>query len=241
MDKEKKVKIKKTKTNNSINLIDEFLLKKHYLKDDNKNVQISEKDIDKFLNLLDKNINYKTLNKDFLKWIFGLDKKNNKKEEDEWGKKFLLEKFNKKVKTNWSTLLTEEFMREFLTIILNEKIPHVKTIIKNPYGKKNFSPDIESEKYFFEVKARTYYTSGTAGEKCIGTCKKYNLIKRLTNKRIFIILLAQQEIEASEDFRLFDLTEKENPEDYKFMELTYECGVSFIKFSEFFHFYLSDK
>ncbi len=216
-------------------------MKKQYIVENSEIVTITEKDIDKFLDLLDKNKNYKTLNKDFLKWIFGLDKKNNKKEEDEWGKKLLFEKFNKKVKTNWSTLLTEEFMREFLSVVLNEKIPKTKSIIKNPYGKKNFSPDIESEKYFFEIKARTYYTTGTAGEKCIGTSKKYNLIKRLTNKRIFIILLAQQEIEACDDFRFFNLTEKNNPEDYKFMELSYECGVSFIKFSELFQFYLSDK
>jgi hypothetical protein len=230
MEKDKKIKT-----------IDEFLIKKQYIYENGEIVAITEKDIDKFLDLVDKNKNYKTLNKDFLKWIFGLDKKNNKKEEDEWGKKVLFEKFNKKVKTNWSTLLTEEFMREFLSVVLNEKIPKTKSIIQNPYGKKNFSPDIESEKYFFEIKARTYYTTGTAGEKCIGTSKKYNLIKRLTNKRIFIILLAQQEIEACDDFRLFNLTEKDNPEDYKFMELSYECGVSFIKFSELFQFYLSDK
>lgn len=221
--------------------IDDFLLKKHYAKEDEKVIEITDKDIDKFLNLLDKNKNYKTLNKDFLKWIFALDKKNNKKDEDIWGKKFLEDKFNKKVKTNWSTYLTEEFMREFLSIALNEKISNSKTVIKNPYGKKNFSPDIESKKYFFEVKARTYFTTGTAGEKCIGTAKKYNLVKRLTNKRIFIILLAQQEIEACDDFRFFNLTEKDNPEDYKFMELSYECGVSFIKFSELFHYYLLDK
>ena len=124
-------------------------------------------------------------------------------------------------------------MREFLSIVLNEKISYSKTNIKNPYGKKNFSPDIESKKYFFEVKARTYFTTGTA--------KKYNLIKRLTNKRIFVILLAQQEIEACDDFRFFNLTEKDNSEDYKFMDLSYECGVSFIKFSELFHYYLLDK
>jgi hypothetical protein len=129
-------------------------------------------------------------------------------------------------------------MKEFLSLCLDETLSNKKPLIQNPYGKKNFSPDIESNKYFFEVKARTYYTTGTAGEKCIGTCKKYNLIKRITKKHTFIILLAYQEIEADNDFRLFNLTEKTNPEDYKFMDLAYTYGISYIKFTSLFKFYL---
>jgi hypothetical protein len=232
---EKKIKIKKGKKIT----IDDFLQKKHYEESTCIPSNIKEADINKFIKSLDNE--YKTLNKEFLSWIFGLDKKTDKKEEDIWGKKMLEDKFRKKVKTNWSTLLTEKFMKEFLSVILNEKISDAKILIENPHGRKNFSPDIKTEKYFFEVKSRTYHTTGTIGEKCIGTAKKYNLIKRLTNKRIFVILLAQQEIEACEDFRLFGLNEKDHPEDYKFMQLTYECGVSFIKLSDLFHFYLSNE
>lgn len=62
-------------------------------------------------------------------------------------------------------------------------------------------PDLECDDYVYEIKSRTYSTSGTAGEKILGVPLKYSEVPILYGKPLKIILVAYQEQEAVNKFR----------------------------------------
>ena len=108
-------------------------------------------------------------------------------------KKYKLSK--KKENVQWTTVLSEHIVK--LLLILNGHTVIEKQKIKG------FKMDIETTDRMFEVKARNFNTSGTAGEKVLGTPKKYAHIPYEYGKNMVIILCGFQEEEGIDKFKLF--------------------------------------
>jgi len=75
---------------------------------------------------------------------------------------------------------------------------------------KKYNPDLECDEFVYEVKGRSWSTSGTAGEKILGVPLKYGELPRLYKKPLQIILVGYQEYEAKEGFAFGDLLDKNN-------------------------------
>jgi DNA adenine methylase len=157
-----------------------------------------------------------------LEWVFNeptfinnLDKE----KEYNWGTGIIGNKTRQ-----WTTFLGETIVKEIYN--LTEKI-QVKRKIKD--GNKNIQPDVETDKSIIEVKSRTYCTNGTAGEKILGVPYKYRNIKDITGKNVFIVLVAYQEIEATDKFFLFENKDKNC---CKFTDFYEDFGIKYVKFTD---------
>ena len=146
-------------------------------------------------------------------------KTNNK--EKLWGNRMLKRYFNYTKTTNqWTTCLGESLVKIILE--RKEKVTNPKTI-------SGYRPDWETKNYIWEVKTRNYTTSGTAGEKILGTPYKYAEVPKLYKKNLKIVVLAFQEQEAIDKFGLFN---KYNKKKNKHLELWKEEGIEFVRCSE---------
>ena len=81
---------------------------------------------------------------------------------------------------------------------------------KSTLREKRYSPDLECDKYVYEVKGRNWTTTGTAGEKILGVPLKYGEVPHLYKKPLQIILVGYQEYEAKKGFAFGDLLDKNN-------------------------------
>jgi hypothetical protein len=140
-----------------------------------------------------------------------------KKAEDSWGKTV-----TGKNSVQWTTTLSETIFQEYLQTT-NNKI--IKKIYKSSEGKK-LKPDFETEKAVYEIKCRTWNTTGTAGEKILGVPYKYSELPRLSGKPLYIVLMAYQE---KEDFGLFSTS---SPEKKELIEYWQTKGITFVKFTD---------
>jgi hypothetical protein len=75
---------------------------------------------------------------------------------------------------------------------------------------KDYEPDLECDDFVYEVKARSWTTPGTAGEKILGTPLKYGEVPRLYHKPLQIVLVAYQEYEARHGWGFGDLLDSKN-------------------------------
>ena len=107
----------------------------------------------------------------------------------------------------WTTKLCQDLAKEAL-IKLGRKNVHSTTSMKSSVRNKKYSPDLECDDYVYEVKGRSWSTSGTAGEKILGVPLKYGELPRLYKKPLQIILVRYQEYEAKEGFAFGDLLDK---------------------------------
>jgi len=115
-----------------------------------------------------------------IRWLFGdlsfivLSHQKNKtiekkQKEDEWGKKMLnLKNPDLKINKQWTNKFGEQVVEEMFQLQGIETKKYVK--------KNNFILDLVTPNEQIEVKTGTYYTSGTAHEKIIGTPIKYSSI-----------------------------------------------------------------
>ena len=142
-----------------------------------------------------------------------LQKSLRKQAEDSWGKSVI-----RKDTCQWSTPLSETIFLEYLQNTNNKIITRNK-VYKSSTGKK-LKPDFETEKAVYEIKCRTWNTTGTAGEKILGVPYKYSELPRLSGKPLYIVLMAYQE---KEDFGIF------NSDILKYWRLQ---GITFIKFTD---------
>jgi hypothetical protein len=153
----------------------------------------------KLYNVNNQNIKY--LTKEYvLEWLFydsefvtSLDKKT----ESEWGKKTIGYDTNQ-----WTTKLGENILKDILTL-LGQNPTRINIPIKGQNDKR-LLPDFETKYALYENKARTYSTTGTAGEKILGTPMKYCECYRLYKKPLYIVCMAYQEKEANDTFQLFE-------------------------------------
>lgn len=131
--------------------------------------------------------------------------KESKEIEKEWG--------NKVIKTTdgkqWTTVLCQDLAMEALVKLGRKNVRKTK-LMKSSIREKNYDPDLECDKYVYEVKGRSWCTPGTAGEKILGVPLKYGELPRLYKKPLQIILVGYQEYEAREKFAFGDLLDKNN-------------------------------
>ena len=123
------------------------------------------------------------------------------------------------------TLLTE------LNYNVYSKKPKIK--INN----KIFSPDIETDNAYYEVKTRNWTTTGTAGEKILGTPIKYSEIPKKTNKKLYIVLVGFQEYEADKNFNIFNT----NGNKKIMLNLFKKLNIEYIRCSDLMYKYFHKK
>lgn len=161
-----------------------------------------------------------------LEWIVGEPSFVNsltKEKENSWGGKLIGSST-----VQWTTTLGENILYELL-IIQNKNPQRVK---KGKVGANNkrLMPDFEADDGIYENKARTYTTTGTAGEKILGTPIKYSECYRLFGKPLYIVCMGYQEKEADQSFQVFQPKSNELQRIMNFYET--EMKIKYIKASD---------
>ena len=128
----------------------------------------------------------------------------------------------------WTTKLGESILEEALGLLGRNPVRIRER--KNGENGKDLVPDFETDEALYECKARTYTTTGTAGEKILGTPWKYSECKHLYGKPFYLVCLAFQENEATSEFCVFDTTSGVRRRMLDFYEK--EAGVKYIKFTD---------
>lgn len=123
-----------------------------------------------------------------------------KKIEKKWGNKVMGTEDLKQ----WTTKLCENLVMEAL-VMLGRKNVRSTIQMKSSIREKKYSPDLECDDFVYEVKGRSWCTTGTAGEKILGVPIKYGEVPRLYKKPLKIILVGYQEYEARKVFGFGDL------------------------------------
>lgn len=152
------------------------------------------------------------------KTVETLRKEANAKEKA-WGNKIIGQKTN----VNWTTLLGESLVRDILK--MKGENP------RKPSKKAGYSPDWETDDFIYEVKTRNWTTTGTAGEKVLGTMYKYSDIPLLYGKPLKIICVAYQEYELTHNnTKIFGEIGKRK---HEYIQLAKKHDIEYVKFSEF--------
>ena len=128
----------------------------------------------------------------------------------------------------WTTKCGESILEE--TLMRLGKNPVRIRDKKQGENGKCLVPDFETDEALYECKARTYTTTGTAGEKILGTPWKYSDCYKLYKKPLYIVCMAYQEKEAVEEFKLFDT---KSPVRRRILQcFEKDANVTFIKFTD---------
>uniref|UniRef100_A0A6C0H6F4 Uncharacterized protein n=1 Tax=viral metagenome TaxID=1070528 RepID=A0A6C0H6F4_9ZZZZ len=128
----------------------------------------------------------------------------------------------------WTTKLGETLLKETLEGLGESP----RRIVKRQAGEngKHLIPDWETTNGLYECKARTYTTTGTAGEKVLGSPWKYSDCRELYNKPLYIVCMAYQQQEAEDDFKLFG---SQSPIRQRLLEYYQrEAGIQYIRFTD---------
>jgi hypothetical protein len=141
-----------------------------------------------------------------------------KEAEDSWGKKV-----SGKKSVQWTTELSQDILKEYLTY---KGFNVYKKKYKSKDG-KTLDPDFETEDCIYECKCRTWNTSGTAGEKILGTPFKYCELPEISGKKLNIVLMGYQEEEAN-NFGIFGSKSKEKNEMVEYWKTK---NIYFVKFT----------
>ena len=140
------------------------------------------------------------------------------KAEKEWGNSMIGQQSN----GNWTTLLGENLVHDIL--VLRGENP------RKPKRMNGYEPDWETDDYIWEVKTRNWTTSGTAGEKVLGTMYKYSDIPKMYGKPLRIVCVAYQEWELTHGTtKIFgDVSESKRG----FLDYAKSIGITYVKFSD---------
>jgi len=166
--------------------------------------------------------------KEVLKWLFNdkafvktLKKTDSEDKEKNWGNAKMKSKDNKQ----WTTLFGQSLVKELYSI---KGINLVQPVIKD-----NMKPDWICDEEIIEVKTRTYHTSGTAGEKILGTPIKYaQLLDTYDRDVLNIICVGYQEEEAINKFKLFENKENISARKARILNCINNEGIHYKKFTE---------
>ena len=170
--------------------------------------------------------------KQVLQWIFDdksflpTEKKDLKNIEDEWGRKMLkLKRPDLTLKKQWTNKFGEHIAEELYEIL--GKNP------KSATKMNHLVPDLETDDYIVEVKTQTYYTSGTAGEKILGTPFKYRDVPELYKKPLLIVCVGGAEKICKENYGILSKNKDENASKildfYKSMGIEYRGITDILK------------
>lgn len=115
-------------------------------------------------------------------FIHGVRAKDRQVAEFKWG----TEMFPTKM---WSGVLGERVGKDLLTALGHMFLPK-----KNyTWDGETHTTDGEIENFIVEIKTQTYHTPGTAGEKILGTDRKYAGLPPVAHKGVMIICVANAE------------------------------------------------
>lgn len=170
-----------------------------------------------------------------LEWLYGeptFTRTLTKNIEHEWGKSIIGYSTNQ-----WTTKLGESILKELL-ILLGKNPTRVRDPMKSINGKK-LLPDFECDDEMYENKARTYSTTGTAGEKVLASALKYCEVPRLYNKPLYIVCMAYQEKEADKCFHLFNPMSEELKDILTYFDE--KLDIRYIKATELLEEYMERK
>ena len=113
--------------------------------------------------------------------------------EDKWGQTTMKQRRpDLKLDKQWTNTFGEYVCSELYSLM-------GRTVHK-PIKQKHFQPDLEVEDAVLEVKTGTFYTSGTAGEKILGTPFKYAELPVLYRKPVKIICIGGAEKICKEQY-----------------------------------------
>lgn len=155
--------------------------------------------------------------KDKIRWAI-TKFKGTQKDERQFGQNVM-----NKITNQWSTSLGESLVEEILQLAGKNPI--------RPKTKKRYRPDFETENFIYEVKTRSWCTSGTAGEKVLGTMYKYSDIPIIYKKPLKIICIGYQEYELTYgNTKIFDPISSRKQ---KFLMLAKEFDIEYVKFTDF--------
>lgn len=167
-------------------------------------------------------------------WLFGItsflpeiekknktkDNKEYKKLEDKWGQEMLkIRRPDLKLDKQWTNMFGEHICEELYMLC-------GKTVTK-PKKQNGNQPDFEIDDAILEAKAQTFYTSGTAGEKILGTPFKYAEIPRLYCKPLKIVCMGNAEKLCREQYGNLP-GEKCIPEKKIFIDCFRDNGIEFV-------------
>lgn len=144
--------------------------------------------------------------------------------EDKWGQDMLkLKRPDLKSSGQWTTCLGQHIVEEYYQLL--------NIVIKKPIKSKNLEPDWETDLEIVEVKTGTYYTSGTAHEKILGTPFKYCEVPILYKKPLKIFCLANAEFVCKNNYGNLEGI-KCNETKKEFLEFFKQNGITYIAFSD---------
>jgi len=176
--------------------------------------------------------------KQVLLWIFGITDFLNditipmKEREFLWGKsKLKLKRPDLNIKKQWTNKFGEHLCEEIL-LLLNKNI-------NKPSKKNKMQLDIETEDWIIEVKTGTYFTTGTALEKILGTPFKYAEIPKIFNKPLKIICIGGAEKKCIDVYKnIISKNQTTSKEKQKLVNCFKELDIEFLAASELLRLYI---
>jgi hypothetical protein len=145
--------------------------------------------------------------REVIMWLFGdlsylpqIEKVNKTKDavqykilEDVWGQTTLkLRRPDLKLDKQWTNKFGEHICEEICMLMGKS--------FRKPAGIEHHNLDVETDDTMFEVKTQTFHTSGTAGEKILGTHFKYADVPVLVGKKLAILCLGGAEKVCREQY-----------------------------------------
>jgi hypothetical protein len=172
--------------------------------------------------------------KQVIQWLFGdlsflpeIQKKNKTTDEkiykvleDKWGQDMLrVRRPDLKLDKQWTNKFGEHLCEEIFTLLGKQ--------VSKPVNKQHYQPDAEVDDAILEAKAQTFFTSGTAGEKILGSPFKYAEVPQLYSKPLKILCMGGAEKVCRESYGNLP-GEKTSAQKQKILECFCEIGIEYI-------------
>lgn len=172
--------------------------------------------------------------KQVIQWLFGdlsflpeIQKKNKTTDEkiykvleDKWGQDMLrVRRPDLKLDKQWTNKFGEHLCEEIFTLLGKQ--------VSKPINKQHYQPDAEVDDAILEAKAQTFFTSGTAGEKILGSPFKYAEVPQLYSKPLKILCMGGAEKVCRESYGNLP-GEKSSAQKQKILECFREIGIEYI-------------
>jgi hypothetical protein len=140
--------------------------------------------------------------------------------EDKWGQDMLrIRRPDLKLDKQWTNKFGEHLCEEIFTLLGKH--------VSKPVNKQHYQPDAEVDDAILEAKAQTFFTSGTAGEKILGSPFKYAEVPQLYGKPLKILCMGGAEKVCRESYGNL-LGEKTSAQKQKILECFREIGIEYI-------------
>jgi hypothetical protein len=172
---------------------------------------------------------------DVIRWIFGdtsflpvvedsrnrtNDNKKRKVHEDAWGKgKLRVRRPDLNLNKQWTNKWGEHIVEEIYALMGENGTKPIK-INRN-------HPDLEINDFIIEAKAQTFFTSGTAGEKILGTPFKYCEVPKLYKKPLKIVCVGGAEKVCRQEYGNLP-GPRQSMTKHEFLKFFKENGIEYV-------------